>query len=565
MSIVGAPSEKQLKSFQESDAKINIWEGAVRSGKTYISLWRFIHELARGPEGEYVLICRTYDSFKRNVLPQLALMIGADAKYFKGNREMKVYDKTVHIVGADDERAESKIRGPTFAGAYVDEITIIPESVFKMLISRCAMKRAKIFGTTNPDSPYHWLKRDYLTDNPDVSSWQFTLDDNPQLSPEDRNYLKRQYTGLWYKRFIEGKWVQAENSVYDYFDEKLHVIDFAPSYTSSYFVGIDYGTTNPCAFVLIGHDPSRYPNLWVEDEYYFNSRKHQRQKTDTEYAEDLKKFLQNRPIKSIYLDPSAVSFRMELQKQGIQNLYEAKNEVLDGIRFVSKLLNNGTLKICRSCYNLIQEFQSYVWDIKSSLTGVDKPKKENDHCLTGDTLVWTNKGKIEIKNLVGMKGLVRCYDTTIKNRFTWSNFQNVAKTREKQRIYKVTLKNGKTVRATSDHKLLTKRGYIEIQHLLPQDEVMCYAVEYSAVNSIKEDGVEDVYCLNVPRHGNFVVNDGVVVKNCLDALRYALFTHLFGRDGGTLSAQDIDDMYNESRGVFSHLPRFFQDDDFGMR
>lgn len=377
----GKPSELQLRSFKESNAKINIWEGAVRSGKTYISLWRFLTELSEGPEGEYVLITRTYDSFKRNVLPEMMAMIGADVKYFKGNRELKIFGKTIHIIGADDERAEAKIRGPTFSGAYVDEITIIPESVFRMLISRCAMRGAKIFGTTNPDSPYHWLKKDFLTDNPDVNSWQFTLDDNPQLSQDDREYLKRQYKGLWYQRFIEGKWVQAEGSIYDFFDEKIHVIDFAPNYAATYFIGIDYGTTNPCAFVCIGHDPGHFPNYWIESEYYFDSKVHQRQKTDSEYADDLIKFINGRPIKAIYIDPSAVSFRLELQKVGVQNIFEAENKVLDGIRFVSKMLNNGTIKICRSCKNVIKEFQSYVWDAKSAKSGLDQPKKENDHSL----------------------------------------------------------------------------------------------------------------------------------------------------------------------------------------
>lgn len=374
-------SPKQKQSFKESTAKINIWEGAVRSGKTYISLWRFLEEICTGPDGEYCIIARTYDSFKRNVFPQLQRMIGLDAKYYSGRREMNIWNKTIHIIGADDERAESKIRGPTFAGAYVDEATIIPEAVFKMLISRCAMHGAKIFATTNPDSPFHWLKRDYLDDNPDVRSWRFTLDDNPELSKEDADYLKRQYKGLWYQRFIEGKWVQAEGAIYDFFESSLHVLDFAPALAHYYFVGVDYGTTNPCAYVLVGYHPNKYPNYWVEDEYYYDSKVHQRQKTDSEYADDLQKFIKDRPIKAIYIDPSAASFKAELAKSGIQNLYEAENEVSDGIRFVAKYLNNGTLKICRKCSHLIKEFQSYVWDPKSSKSGIDKPLKENDHAL----------------------------------------------------------------------------------------------------------------------------------------------------------------------------------------
>src|SRR5215469_1842039 len=155
-------SAKQLQSYKESDAKINIWEGSVRAGKTYISLWRFLKELQVPGVCVFAFITRTYDLFKRNILPQLERIIGLDAQYYAGKREMHIWGKKCHIIGADDERAESKVRGPTFAGAYVDELTIIPESVFKMLISRCAMGGARIFATTNPDSPFHWVKRDFL-------------------------------------------------------------------------------------------------------------------------------------------------------------------------------------------------------------------------------------------------------------------------------------------------------------------------------------------------------------------------------------------------------------------
>lgn len=372
-------SDKQRASLIESDAKINIWEGAVRSGKTYISLWRFLKELDNGPPGEYCIISRTYDSFKRNILPLLTQMIGADVKYFAGKREMVIWQKTIHIVGADDARSESKIRGSTFCGAYVDEATIIPEEVFKMLVSRCAMGSAKIFATTNPDGSYHWLKRDYLDDNPDVKSWQFTLEDNPQLTREEKDYLRRQYKGVWHKRFIEGQWVQAEGAVYDFFDERLHVIDFPPGQAKYYIVGVDYGTTNPCAFVLIGVNESLYPNMWVENVYCYDSKKHQRQKTDSEYAADLARFIDGHAVKAIYVDPSAASFKLELSRSGINGVLDAENEVLDGIRYVSDLLANGTLKICRRCDELIKEIQGYIWDARSAITGVDKPVKENDH------------------------------------------------------------------------------------------------------------------------------------------------------------------------------------------
>jgi len=374
-------SDKQLLSFQESNAKINIWEGAVRSGKTYVSMARFLDEIIHGPPGSYAILSRTYDTFRRNILQTLTEMIHTDAKWYAGKRELSIWGKQIYVIGCDDERSEAKLRGSTFCGAYVDEASMIPESSFKMLISRCAMKGARIFCTTNPDSPYHWLKKDYLEDNIDVAKWQFTLNDNPELTQEEKDYLCRQYKGVWYQRFIEGRWVQAEGAIYDFFEMDIHAITHPPGIAEYYIVGIDYGTTNPCAFVLIGVNRSKFPNIWVEDEYYYNSRDQQRQKTDSEYADDLKEFIKGKNVSAIYVDPSASSFKVELQKQEVLNLFNAENEVLDGIRFVSSFIGNGTLKICRKCRNLIAEMQSYVWDSKSHKQGEDKPLKENDHAL----------------------------------------------------------------------------------------------------------------------------------------------------------------------------------------
>jgi PBSX family phage terminase large subunit len=387
MTLVLQPlSPKQRLSIQQSNAFINIWEGSVRSGKTISSTIRNIQELENGPDGDYMIVGKTQDALKRNIIGPMQQMLGVDCRYLSGMREMHLWGKKIHIVGASDERAEGKIQGVTLAGAYVDEASLLTENFFNMLTSRCTVPNAKIFVTTNPDSPYHWLKTNYLDnqkarDENWLKSWHFTLDDNTSLTPDVAHRLKNQYKGLWYKRYIEGKWVLAEGTIYDFFDEKIHALDFPPTSANYYICGVDYGTTNPCAFTLIGYNPQNYPNLWLEEEYYWNSREKNRQKTDSEYAEDLKKFLGNRHIKAIIIDPSAASFKAELIKIGMQNIMDAKNEVLDGIRFMSSMISNGTFKFCKHCRNTIKEIASYVWDEKSIKLGEDRPLKQHDHCL----------------------------------------------------------------------------------------------------------------------------------------------------------------------------------------
>lgn len=563
-------SPKQLDFIQNSDARINILQGAVRSGKTYVSLWRWLKELTYGPDGEYAMLSRTYDAFKRNVLPQMIRMIGADIQYYAGKREVSLWGKQVFIIGADDERAEAKIRGATFKGAYVDEASILPEGVFRMLISRCAMGGSRIIATTNPDSPYHWLYRDYLQNNSDVKQWHFTLDDNPRLSQDEKDYLKRQYKGLWYQRFIEGRWVQAEGAIYDTFDPDLHCIDFATPVAQYYICGVDYGTTNPCAFILIGVNRNKFPNIWVDNEYYYDSKVHQRQKTNTEYAEDLKKFIQDKYVKAIYVDPSAASFKQELSKQGVSGLYDAENEVIDGIRYVNNLLNNGTLKIARHCTNLIAEMQSYVWNSKSALRGKEEPLKERDHaCVVGSTKVMTAEGEISIEDLLRLWSGKLWNANLIHEVIGIDEFWNVSMTRQDAEIFELELVDGKTLRATGDHLIFTKIGYKMLQELTQSDMVLTCNYEdettnpaFVQVEGVKKVNNEDVYCL-ATKNGNFIAN-GIVVKNC-DALRYGLFTHFFNKETGGMTAQDIERNFREAVGGGMELPAPFQKpgDDFG--
>lgn len=374
-------SPKQLDSFQNSDSRINIWEGAVRSGKTFASILRFICALKDGPPGNAMIIGVSRESIQRNIILELCTFLGIPFPTPKAT-QMNIFNRIVFLVGANDERAQRKIKGSTLTFAYVDEVTEIPRSFFQMLLSRLSQQGAQLFGTTNPDSPFHWLKTDFLEkDTLDLRRFRFELKDNPHLTQDYINNLKSEYTGLWYKRFIEGQWVLAEGTVYDFFDEDEHVINVPPGPAQYYIVGIDYGTQNPTVFTMVGYNNRFFPNMWIEKEYYYDSRKAQRQKTDTEYAEDLLAFINHYNVSVVYVDPSASSFKVEMAKQGINSVSNAQNDVLNGIRLLSKILNNGTLKICSNCKKTIEEFETYRWDEKACIKGEDRPLKENDHAM----------------------------------------------------------------------------------------------------------------------------------------------------------------------------------------
>jgi len=376
----GKFSRKQLNVVVNTTARLNILDGSVRSGKTIASLVAWIAFVAEAPPGELLMVGKTERTLKRNVLDLLEQVIGS--KHFKLNRgagEATLFGRRVYLAGASDERAEGKIRGMTLVGAYGDEITLWPESFFTMLLSRLSVPGARFIGTTNPDSPYHWFNKNYLerTSELNLKRWRFQLDDNLNLDPDFVEELKKEYVGLWYKRFILGLWVQAEGAVYDMWDESKHV-RLAPAGLKRFIVGIDYGTSNPCTFGLYGWNDDSKPVVYLTREYWYDSKEAGRQKTDAEYADDFKEWLGDIRPEAIYVDPSATSFIAELRKRGYQ-VKGADNEVTDGIRFVASMLTQERFFVDPSCRHTIAEFNSYVWDPKAQLKGEDKPLKQNDH------------------------------------------------------------------------------------------------------------------------------------------------------------------------------------------
>ena len=104
----------------------------------------------------------------------------------------------------------------TLHGAYCDELTLFSEDFFSMLLSRLSQSNAKLIATTNPDSPYHWLMKKYINrkDELDMLVLKFLIDDNPYLDASYIANLKKEYTGVFYDRFIRGLWVVAEGLIY---------------------------------------------------------------------------------------------------------------------------------------------------------------------------------------------------------------------------------------------------------------------------------------------------------------------------------------------------------------
>lgn len=306
--------------------------------------------------------------------------------WMPGMRELKFGDKTIYCLGARDEGAIGPIQGKTFDLCYCNEMTLYPENVIQMISTRLSMPHSMLIADMNPVQPTHICKKwiDFAeTGDKNYYSLHFTMDDNPYLTEEYRQMQKQTLSGLFYRRNYLGEWCLAEGAIFDFFDRTIHLKRRPDRSQEFWIAGIDYGASNAFAAVLIGVNTGQYTQeggyLWVEKEYYYDP-KGNRQKTNSEFARDLMAFFGDYAIRSVYIDPSAASFKIELQRSGVHTV-DADNDVYDGILVMTNLMKEGTLTINPACSNLIREIEGYVWDPKKSKIGEDAPLKQDDHAV----------------------------------------------------------------------------------------------------------------------------------------------------------------------------------------
>lgn len=269
----------------------------------------------------------------------------------------------------------------------------MPQSFYNQATARLSVEGAKVFCNCNPESPYHWFYTDVLKNLKEQNGLyvHFTMEDNLTLSEEIKNRYKKMYSGVFADRYIKGKWVVANGLIYDMFKSRHEIEPEDIPYEDivKWCVGVDYGTANATAFLLCGKTADG--TIYVCKEYYFAGRLEaqaqndfEAQKTDLEYAEDMKQFISDNYNltgqvyrsgpngMSIVTDPAASSFILQLRRMRMK-VSRANNDVLDGIRTVATHIGDDRLFISKECVNTLKEIHTYVWDSKAQLQGRSMP------------------------------------------------------------------------------------------------------------------------------------------------------------------------------------------------
>lgn len=370
-------SKKQQEFFLAKDKRLNFLIGSVRSGKTYISLLKFSIVVASAPRGnEFIMTAKTLTTLKRNCLNPLLDLVGSNNfAYSISKKEATLFGKKVYLEGANDETSEQKIRGMTLAGAYCDEITLYPQSFVQMLLSRLSMPNAKLYATCNPDSPSHYIKTEYI-DNEEIKDkriWNFLLTDNTFLPKEYVDNITREYSGVFYNRFILGQWVRAEGIIYQDFANNPQDYAIAPDEIRDIVkinVGVDFGGNGSATtFVATGFTKG------LKCVIPLISERHPEQLNPEQLNEKFANFIEmcysmyGMPM-NVYCDSAEQILirglkRIAIQRHLLIDVRNArKNEILERIKLTQQLVAQGRFKVCTNAKTVSNALCEAVWDEK---------------------------------------------------------------------------------------------------------------------------------------------------------------------------------------------------------
>ena len=406
-------SDKQRKilAFPYTKRDVLICDGAVRSGKTSIMMWAFVDWAMREFDGKRFGICgKTVDSASKNiVVPFISMALAKERYNLRWRRADHMLEVTrcgktnyFEVFGGKNESSFMLIQGRTLAGVLLDEVVLMPESFVNQALARCSVDGSRIWFSCNPGSPQHWFYKNWIEGSARRNALylHFNMRDNPALSDSILARYEAMYSGVFYDRYILGKWVLAEGLIYPMFGDSC-VVDDEPGAEGEYYISCDYGTLNPFSAQLWHWDGKTATCL---REYYYSGRETQANKTDDEYCTEIARLAGDLPIRSIVVDPSAASF-IEVLRRKQYIVRKAKNDVLNGIMLTARYLQDGTIKIHRRCKDSIREFGLYRWDDKAT---EDRPIKENDHAMDSIryfafTILRERVGKSKYTSLLGVR------------------------------------------------------------------------------------------------------------------------------------------------------------------
>lgn len=472
-SIVGGG----YNEFWNTRAFYRLVKGSKGSKKSYTTALWYIYHMMKYPLANTLVIRKTYNSLRTSAFATLIWAInqlGVEKYWIATTSPLQLtYEPTGQVIifkGLDDPYKIASIGVPKgyLCWAWFEEFAeITNEQDFEkinMSIRGLIPPETGLFKqitcTFNPWSEHLWIKpRFFDRTAPNIFATTTTYKCNEFLGPEDiERYEELYITNPRQARIIcDGEWGISEGLIYENWEEcEFNHLDIIsqPGIRVSY--GLDFGfSTSANAFVPVAFNPVTH-ELWIWDEIYM------RGVSNLQIAKELtrKGFAKERIIadsaapKDIYelrtgqteVDEESPEGHVTYYVPNIRQALKGSDSVINGIR----RLQGFKWHVHRRCKNVITELQNYSYDQDKDGNWLDKPIKEWDHCLTGDTPVLTVDGYIPIEDI--MEG------DMVMTHLGPHLVTAAGITQLDAQIWRMELEDGTVLKGTWNHPIVTENG-----------------------------------------------------------------------------------------------------------
>jgi PBSX family phage terminase large subunit len=378
---------KQYDFVGDDKAREILYSGAFAAGKSRSLCFKLVKRAS--VVGSREGLCRKYlVTLKATTLRTLLEADGSNPpvlpqgtySHNKSNKVIKIRGGgEIVYFGLDDPE---KIGSYNLSGVAIDEAVELVKADYVQLLGRIRLDVGmpnQIYAACNPSAPTHFLAERFgLASGFQIAKGCRVI----QTKSADNYFLPQSYldslnefTGIAYKRYVEGRWVGSEGVIFDRWDRQKFVRHRDSNNFVRCVVGVDAGYTNPAVHILIMQDGDG--NIHIADEWY---KTKQLEPTVIEHA---KQWSEQHNVEVFVVDPSAASLIAGMRAAGLY-IQPANNQVFSGIQCVQARMvvsGNGVPRFTVEphCENTIKEFETYEWK-KTGGEVRDVPVKSNDHC-----------------------------------------------------------------------------------------------------------------------------------------------------------------------------------------
>ena len=232
-----------------------------------------------------------------------------------------------------------------------------------------------------------FFDRGFSSDYPNWVSIRSDYYENPRVPTEAIEQSRRGMSIAEFNQEFLADFVSMEGQIWRISDSCIRDIDVASIDRWDTIAGLDIGFKDATAFIVIITDGN---NFYVVDEYQNASA------TTTVHAKAIQKMMDKWNIDFIYIDSAAQQTRFDFAMNFDISTVNANKSVLDGIGYVSSIIDHNRLFVDKSCKHTLDSLDNYVWDNREGLLH-EKPK-HSDYSHMADALryaIYTHSYNVE--------------------------------------------------------------------------------------------------------------------------------------------------------------------------